>query len=251
MQQSRSILLITKGNLLSLAGVYTISFLGVMTSFAFGNLILRETRTELKRTYTAPLIFVVLAFCATFMGIVGNILIDVNNVKFFAIYFLPSLILVIGIIYQDNLLKSLMRLSRNIPFIYKPLYEKFNDLAEGRFVVFIHHTSRLHGILNYINRNETGWNITLIHCKNGEGEKSDESTSFEEFKTIVPELKKAGVYPHFTINVVYHNEPFSPAVVEKMANKYKIHKNRMFIGSIHDFHKFDYSELGGVRIIFG
>jgi amino acid transporter len=42
-----SILVATGGNLLSLAGVYTIAFLGVMSMFAFGNLILRETRSEL------------------------------------------------------------------------------------------------------------------------------------------------------------------------------------------------------------
>jgi amino acid transporter len=45
-----SILVATGGDLLSLAGVYTIAFLGVMSLFAFGNLILKETRTELKRT---------------------------------------------------------------------------------------------------------------------------------------------------------------------------------------------------------
>ena len=34
-----SILILTDGDLLSLAGVYTIAFLGVMSLFAFGNLV--------------------------------------------------------------------------------------------------------------------------------------------------------------------------------------------------------------------
>lgn len=142
-----------------------------------------------------------------------------------------------------------MRFFRKVPFIYKPLYAKFNDLIEGRFVVFIHHPNRLHSILNYINKNETGWNITLIHCNNGDTDR--EKVTFKEFETLVPQLKEAGVFPHFHINLIYLNESFSPELVEKVSHKYRIHKNRMFIGSIHDFHKFDYSELGGVRIIFG
>lgn len=48
-----SILYVTQGQLLSLAGVYTISFLGVMTAFAVGNILLKVNRRELKRTYVA------------------------------------------------------------------------------------------------------------------------------------------------------------------------------------------------------
>ncbi|MBU0987356.1 MAG: APC family permease, partial [Proteobacteria bacterium] len=48
-----SILLVTQGSLLALAGVYTISFLGVMTLFAIGNILLKIRRKELKRTYRA------------------------------------------------------------------------------------------------------------------------------------------------------------------------------------------------------
>ena len=51
-----SILLLTGGDLLSLAGVYTIAFLGVMTMFSLGNLILKEARSYLKRTYRAPIL---------------------------------------------------------------------------------------------------------------------------------------------------------------------------------------------------
>lgn len=48
-----SILYLTGGRLLSLAGVYTISFLGVMTLFGIGNILLKINRRELKRTYRA------------------------------------------------------------------------------------------------------------------------------------------------------------------------------------------------------
>src|SRR5258708_35210528 len=70
-----SILFLTQGNLLSLAGVYTISFLGVMTLFAIGNMVLRVTRPDLKRSYQGPLTYVICAALATLFGIIGNILI--------------------------------------------------------------------------------------------------------------------------------------------------------------------------------
>lgn len=240
-----SILLITKGQLASLAGVYTIAFLGVMSLFAVGNLILKESRTELKRTYNASILFVLPAFIATLLGIFGNIRIDVHNLHFFEMYFIPSVVLVLIIVYQDYLLKFAMRASRNIPFIHTYLNKNFSDLIEGRFIVFVHHISRLHGILEYINKNETGWNIILVHCKSNENDKA-----FEELKEALPYLQKSGVYPHFNIHLVYKDKEFGPEIIDEVSDEFNVRKNRILIGSIHNHHPFGYDELGGVRIIF-
>ena len=67
-----SILYLTGGELLSLAGVYTISFLGVMTLFGIGNILLKVNRPELKRTYRAGWGSVILGVIATSVGILGN-----------------------------------------------------------------------------------------------------------------------------------------------------------------------------------
>ncbi len=242
-----SILLMTKGDLLSLAGVYTISFLSVMSLFALGNLILKETRTELKRTYNAPIIFVVVAFFATFTGIVGNILIDEKNLQFFSYYFIPSVLLVLVMIYQDYIARFALRLTKYLPAFHSYITNHFEDMTQGKFVVFIHHINRLHSILNYINKNETGWNVILVHCDDPD---HPHDRSFEEIKEALPVLQKAGVYPHLNLQVDYYEKPFSPKAIEEVARKYKIHKNRILIGSIHHEHPYDYHELGGVRIIF-
>lgn len=242
-----SILLITKGELLSLAGVYTISFLGVMFLFAIGNLILKETRSELKRTYYAPIIYVFLAAMATLSGIIGNILIDVRNLQFFLYYFIPAVILVHFMVYQDNIARALLRLTSRIPILYKYIIAHFEDMTDGKYIVFIHHLNRLHHILNYINKNETGRNIILVHCANPE---HPESTSFEEIKNTLPILQKAGVFPHLNLQLIHRKEPFGPALIDQIAKEYKVRKNRMLIGSIHREHPYDYDQLGGVRIIF-
>ena len=242
-----SILLLTKGDLLSLAGVYTISFLGVMFLFAIGNLILKENRTELKRTYHAPVIFVLIAAIATLSGIVGNILIDIRNLQFFLYYFVPAVILVCFMVYEDNIARFFLRITERIPIIHKYILTHFEDMTEGKYVVFIHHINRIYHILEYISKNETGRNIILVHCA---GPDESHMESFGEIQNALPILQKAGVFPHFNLKLIYKNEHFGPEMVSKIARELKVRKNRILIGSIHHDHPYDYNQLGGVRIIF-
>ncbi|HZK12902.1 MAG TPA: APC family permease, partial [Desulfobaccales bacterium] len=80
-----SILYLTHGKLLQLAGVYTISFLGVMTLFGIGNILLKINRPELKRTYRAGWSTVILGIIATSVGIIGNIILDYRFLMYFAL----------------------------------------------------------------------------------------------------------------------------------------------------------------------
>lgn len=243
-----SILLLTQGNLLSLAGVYTIAFLGVMSLFAFGNLILKATRAEIKRTYQAPVIVVLFAFCLTLIGIVGNIKIDFNNFAFFIYYFIPSVVIVLLVIYQDNVLRALLHLTRHHPRLHYYIRSHFDDLIEGKFVVFVHHASRLYKILNYINRNETGRTIYLICCRSND--ETDVKKNYHAIVESLPYLHKSGVFPHLDIHHHFKDQPFGPDVIDEVSKEFKVRKNRILIGSIHHSHHYDYSDLGGVRIIF-
>ena len=242
-----SILLITRGNLLSLAGVYTIAFLGVMSSFALGNLILKRNRSDLKRSYRAPVLFAIFAFLATAGGIVGNIELDPRNFVYFLIYFIPCFAIVLGVIYADMLLAGLSIATRRIPFLHNYLERSFNDVIQGRFVVLLHNTHRLSKILNYIYRNETGRKVTLVVCQDQDKEHDH---TYKEIENTLPYLKKAGIFPKLDLELVYKNKPFGPEIVEEISEEFHIRKNRMLIGSIHNHHPYSYEQLGGVRIIF-
>jgi len=244
-----SILLVTHGDLLALAGVYTIAFLTVMSLFALGNLILREFRSVLKRTYHAPIMFVLLALFSTILGIIGNVNLDPKNLNYFATYFIPAVILVFAFGNMDLVIKALMRATRKIPFIHNYLQRNFDDMREGKFIAFVHNVSRLHSILEYINKNETGWNLILIHAACDE-HKNDTGKGAKDLERIVNTLQEAGVYPHLRVQVVFKDQTFGPQLIDKVSKEFKVRKNRIMIGSIHHFHPFDYSELGGVRIIF-
>ncbi len=78
-----SIILLTRGELLSLAGVYTISFLGVMSLFALGNILLKIRRAKLPRRYRGGWMTVLLALAATALGIAGNAVMNPQNLGYF------------------------------------------------------------------------------------------------------------------------------------------------------------------------
>lgn len=242
-----SILLITKGDLLSLAGVYTIAFLSVMSLFALGNLIMRETRTELKRTYHAPLLFVMLAFGATVAGVFGNVRISPSNIEYFLAYFVPAITVVFLFLKLDWFFQFLLRFTKYLRKIDDVVLKHFEDITSGTFVVFIRHVDRLYSILEYINNNETGRNIILIHCSS---EKAQDDKSLAELREIIPTMQKAGAFSHFNIRVMHRTEHFGPELIDRVSRELKIRKNRILIGSIHEEHPFGYDELGGVRIIF-
>ncbi len=243
-----SILLLTRGNLLSLAGVYTIAFLGVMTLFALGNLILKFTRKELKRTYRAPIVAVLLSIVATAIGIVGNITIDSNNLLYFALYFIPAVMLIVFLLYQDYILRFALRITRHIPPLHRYFLDHFEDITEGKFVVFINHVDKLYSILRYINRNETGRNIYLVHCKSSR--KRGHGPSCMEIKEAIDYLQRAGVFPHLHITFLCKHKAFTPKTIQEVSKELHIRTNRILMGSIHYFHPFDYTDLHGARIIF-
>lgn len=240
-----AILLLTKGNMLPLAGVYSLSFLSVMTLFAIGNLMLRRSRPELKRPYRASVLVVILAALATTIGLLGNIMLDRNNIVYFLIYFIPAMLVIFAMLFQKEFYASFRKLFTIIPI--SPLRRYFERLhagvAQTEYFVFIHHTSNLFRALEYIHNNEGGDKVTFIHCKQGEAGEKD------EIKAAIPALKKAGVFGHVATKFKYLGEPFGPEAVQNFAKKHNIPLSRVFIGSVHESHKFDYEDFGGVRII--
>ncbi len=238
-----SILLITRGELLPLAGVYTISFLSVMTSFAIANLILRRNRPDLQRPYRAKLSVVILAAMATFMGLMGNIAADIKNVQYFLLYFIPSAMIVLLVIYQKDAYKGAMKLF-GFSHTMRRLLQQFHDnAANDRIYVFLRSKHLVAHVLNYIYRNESATRVTFVHCEQGS------ETCATDLEALLATIKSGGFYPNMQLDVVCVPEKFSPAVLSKFARQNRINKNKIFMGSIHEHHGFNYENVGGVRII--
>ncbi|KJE88984.1 hypothetical protein CAOG_00548 [Capsaspora owczarzaki ATCC 30864] len=109
-----SLYLILDGNLLDLSGIYTLSFLVVMGLFAVGNLLLKYSRSKLQRKVHANKLGVLLALSAVGAALVGNILLNVENVKWFFLYYSVAVMSVIIMLRRTFVLKLLLRFLRNI-----------------------------------------------------------------------------------------------------------------------------------------
>lgn len=242
-----SILLMTGGDLRSLAGVYAISFLSVMSMFALGNLILKITRPDLKRFYTFPAVLVFLAFVTTFIGLLGNISMDVSNLALFLIYFLPVMFLVRAYIYRDYIIAFFYKHTAQSSSLHRIFRLFFRNVTRGTYILFIHRADRLFNTLKYINANEAGRHVIILHCKDDTDEVNREV--WKELNALVPVLPKAGVFPHLRLDLHQVEGEFGPEIIHKASVKYDIPKNRIFVGTIHHNHKFNYEDLGGVRII--
>ena len=242
-----SILLVSKGDIPTLGGIYAIAFLAVMTMFAISNLILKKDRHDLKRKYYWPTYLVVFALLSTLIGLAGNmiardgVLGDSSNLIYFLQYFVPLSTFVMSYIYRDYLFTWIANFIHHKEFTSR----MFNKITESKYAIFVHDAKNLFNLMDYINTNEVGRNIIFVHCKDKElGNKT-----FDEIQEALPVLRNTGVHNHLNISIVKTNYEFGPEAINDISEKYQIAKNRIFIGSIHDFHYFDYEDLGGVRII--
>ena len=249
-----SILLVTRGNLLALAGVYTISFLGVMSLFALGNILLKMNRKELKRTFRAGWITVLIGLCATTSGIVGNIIIDYKNLIYFLTYFIPT-VLVVSIVYaRIKILKVIVHLDNKLMkkifiekvFIWRSItIDKIMDITSQRVIVFTRggNLPRLRRAFDYIIKNEDSQKVYVVYLHK---EKKDEAT--KEIKDNLELLNRA--YPELDLEFIHRQGSFGPEAVSEFSREFNIPINNIFIGSPEEKHSFTIQELGGVRVIF-
>lgn len=244
-----SILYLTGGRLLSLAGVYTISFLGVMTLFGIGNILLKVNRRELKRTYRAGWLTVVGAVLATTAGIVGNIVIDIDFLLYFAIYFIPAVLLVSVMYARIPILKAFLGLANELLekiFIWRTvIIDKITDITDIRVVLFIRggKLARLAKAFEYIVRNEASRRVTAVHLYREHC--PQEVREIEESLAVMREL-----YPDLTIELISRPGQFNAETVEELSRELDVPKNYMFIGAPEAKHSFSIQDLGGVRVIF-
>jgi hypothetical protein len=244
-----SILLVTKGSLLSLAGVYTISFLGVMTLFGLADIILKVRRKELKRTYRAGLATILVAIGATSVGMVGNVFIDHKNLLYFMEYFIPTVLLVVIMYLRIPILKAILQLLNNLMakfLLWRTIIiDRITALTEQRVVLFTRggNLRRLHDAFNYIVHNESSRSVVVFHLYSNPAHNEGESLkdSLEAVEEIFPMLK---------VRLVVREGKFGPEIIESVSEEFSVPTNNIFIGAPEEKHDFSIQELGGVRVIF-
>lgn len=246
-----SILVVTRGEIKTLAGVYTISFLGVMSLFAIGNMLLKVNRRDLPRRFRARWPAVVFAFVATAAGIAGNVALNPTYFWVFLTYFIPAVLAISIMLWRATILRVMLFIVRSAVDtmntynrrISKAILRKIDEINNQGIVFFTKGNSRhsLNEALLYVRYNEPTKKLRVVHC-------------YEKPEDIPPNLAHDlafldDLYPEIRLEFVTVQGKFGPRLVEQLSQEWKIPKNYMFIGSPSPRSTFRLQDLGGVRLI--
>ncbi len=246
-----SILLITKGDVGTLAGVYTISFLGVMLLFAVGNRLLALKRGRLPRSARASWPAVILATLAVAAGLVGNIIKSTEQALIFLIY-LAVAITVVGIMFlRVRILQALLYMGRAIHDKVREINEgvdawttgKITEINSQAMVFFTRGDgpANLRRAIEYVLDNEHTNTLIVVHVYQDEAripaQLSDQLKTLDE------------IFPEIRIDFIAVQGSFGPELIDKLSGRLDVPKNYMFIGCPGDGFPHNLADLGGVRLI--
>ncbi|MDB2607121.1 APC family permease, partial [Zobellia sp.] len=251
-----SVLLITKGDVKLLAGVYTISFLSVMALFGIGNILLKLKRNSLPRPEKAGWLSILFAIAAVLVALSGNLIMKPiegvpSNVSVFLEYFIPSILFILIMLNRTMLLKFLLQA---IHYLFDP-FRKFvlltdkkvlsviNMINSQEFVYFSKDddVETLNKVMLYIQKNEHTKKLKVVTAtKNG-------NTITKQYRMDIDVVDRE--YPDIKIDFVEIDDAFGPKLIHRLSKQWKIPINFMFIGSPGITFPYKIEELGGVRLI--
>lgn len=246
-----SIYVATGGNLSTLAGVYTLSFLSVMALFAIGNLLLKRVRGRLPRDVRAAPAMVLLALGAVVVAIVGNILLEPSNARVFLAYVLATGSVVGIMLFRTRLLRLALTTSRRIVGSVIVMNEWIRAQSTKRIqainAIVVVYFSRgdslevLERAARYVLRNEQTNRMTVIHV-------------YERPEDVPPRLVEQLAeidrkFPRIRVDLLLVRGTFGPELIERLSGEIGVPKNLMFIGTPGDQFPYRIESLGGVRVI--
>lgn len=251
-----SVLLITRGEVTLLAGVYTISFLSVMALFGIGNIYLKLKRASLPRPEKASWIAVIIAILAVLTALIGNITMEPkegqpSNIQIFLDYFIPFILFILFMLNRTTVLKFFLGLMhymfnpirRGVLKTDKGINSLIDKINNQEFVFFTKgdNIANLNRVLLYIKKNESTKKIKIVHIIEENEPIPDKLPEEIDF------LNKA--YPGIKVEFVQEKGKFSPELIRDLSKKWNIPINFMFIGSPGEHFKYKVEDLGGVRLI--
>ena len=256
---SISVLIITQGKVVLLAGVYTISFLSVMGLFVIGNILLKMKRKKLPRPERAPWYGIIIAMAGVVVALWGNIIMPPkviehidkvtgevttetlpSNLSLFLPYFLIAMGFIFIMLNRIVILRAILKLIKKID---NYVISTINSIISQEFVFFTKgdNLANLNKVMMYIRDNEHTRKIKIVHVLRT-GEKPAEN-----LKRDIEFLDRE--YPEIDIEFVEIEGKFGPKLIQELSKKWHIPVNFMFIGSPGDHFPYKIEELGGVRLI--
>jgi len=237
--------LVLQGDVVSLSGVYTFAFLGVMSIFTTGTILLKAKRRRLPREVTAPWAFCIMALILLLCCLLANIINKPAILSYFFLY-CSGVGLCILLMFQR------LRISTLIMLALRKFFGEENarwarqwktKLQESPYVFFCKYDDlyQINKAILYVRMNEVTNHLIIVHvCSTDQSEPDELPAHIEMFDAMYPKLK---------ISLLTVIGEFKPALIEWLSGQLQIPQNMMFITCPDDEFKFKISSLGGVRVI--
>lgn len=246
-----SILLITSGRIEMLAGVYTLSFLAVMALFAVGNLLLKRKHPELSRSSRASTTAIVVALVGVSAALVGNVFLDPEYVRVFAVYFYATVALVAVAFFRSKLLTWGLRTSAalcRLPVLrqskVQTVIASLLQEVQCRSIIFVASegtVDELRSAAKYVRRNEQLRFLKIVWC-------------YRETSEIPAGLAAARdqidkEFPMLHVDLLLVRGRLRPALLASLARRLDVSPNYIFITAATAAAADDLASWGGVRIV--
>jgi amino acid transporter len=245
-----SVLFITGGDIGTLAGVYTLSFLSVMILFAIGNMLLKVRRRRLPRATIASWPAVTAAFAAVLLGLIGNVVSDPADVGIFAAYF-GCVAAIVAVMF------SRMLILRAALFVLRSLADSLSSFSAGMRSRILRQMDDIGGVMIYFTR---GDNVVMLNravlyvLQNEQTNHLEVIHVYQDESDIPPRLPDDlkmldQLYPEIRIDFTAVKGRFGPELIDALSRRIGVPKNQMFIGTPGDRFPHRIEALGGVRLI--
>ncbi|MEZ6095957.1 MAG: APC family permease [Pirellulaceae bacterium] len=268
-----SVLIMTGGDIKSLAAVYTLSFLSVMAMFAIGNLLLKFKRAELPRPTHASYLTVFVALLAVSLAILGNARLNSQYLIVFLEYLIPTILIVaimltrvqlleLAVFFVDEIRRKAGREKREAIRQHHPDSAQWWNRLGFRIYQFDQH---LHSWLETLRQqqvvfftrgdNVRNLNLVMLYIRDNEHTNRVKFVTFyNEQNHVPPKLAEHlrfldEVYPEIDIEFVAREGKFSPEQIINLSEEWNVPPNLMFIGAPTGQLHFRLADLHGVRMI--
>lgn len=246
-----SVLLVTKGEIGPLAGVYALSFLTVMAFFAIGNMMLKIRRTRLPRPEVAKPLSVIIALLAVVIALYGTIVANPPYLVTFLSYFVPSILAIIAMMNRKDILLFIAKTLKSLEGKYRKhtikgersLYQTITKMTKQQFVFFSKgdDIATLNKVMMYLHENEVTNKIKIVSIL------KEHQDPDPQFLNDFDALDRA--YPEVDMEYIVEIGEFTPEKVDELSKRWNIPKNFMFISAPGEKFTHRVEDLGGVRLV--
>ncbi|KAH3723110.1 amino acid permease [Pelomyxa schiedti] len=210
---------VTGGNISSLAGMFTASFLTVLFVVACGNLLFKYKRRSIPKFTHCHWTGVVVGGAFILLALIGNVYMDSAILLFFFCYFCGVATVVVFMVFHHRFYSIILHSEVIKLPVIRLLNERILDLFSNEFPSFM--------------------TIIVAH-------KPDEPAPVH----LKPMLKVLDdMYPRMVINLMFMKGTVSPPEIDVLSKVLRVPKNFIFIPCPTKDWPLNMEEAGGVRIV--